>query len=77
MPSNCSHLQVHAHWNQMIRKVKKAEHVENAVRDVIVETAKLCETATRDEMFGGDPKRLHFLFIDKKHGLAGWTKEAL
>ncbi len=77
MPSNCSHLQVHAHWNQMVRKIKTAEHLENAVRDVIVDTAKLCEMAVKDGKSYGDPKRLHFLFIDKKRGLAGWAKEAL
>ncbi len=76
MPSNCSHLQVYHHWGQMIRNVKKAEHLEHAVRDVIVRTAELCETAMKDGKSYGDPKRLHFLFIDKKHGLAGWTKEA-
>jgi hypothetical protein len=61
----------------MLNKIRKEEHLEHAVRDVIVETAKLCETAIKDGTSYGDPKRLHFLFIDKKHGLAGWTKEAL
>ncbi len=77
MSSNCTHLQVDAHWRHMVQKIRRSENMEHAVRDVIVETAKLCETAIKDGKSYGDPRRLHFLFIDKRHGLAGWTKEAL
>jgi len=77
MATNCSHLQVHAHWKQMIRNVKQSDDLEQSVRDVIVDTAKLCATATRDDVFGAGPQRIHFLFLDKKRGLASWTKEAL
>ena len=73
MPNNCRHSTVHDHWGRMIKKVRGSEHLEHAVRDVIVETVELCEAALKDR----HPRRLYFLFIDKKHGLAGWTKEAL
>lgn len=75
MPTNCSHHQIHAFWGNMIRNIRQTKHLEHTVRDVIVETAKLCEWAVKDGKSYGDPTRLHFLFIDKKHGLAGWTKE--
>lgn len=75
MPTHCTHAKVHAHWSRMVKKIRNSEHLEHAVRDVIVDTAKLCEKAEKDRR--GHPGRIDFLFIDKTHGLAGWTKEAL
>lgn len=72
-----THLNVRSHWKDMTSKANRNGTTPHVVRDIIVETARLCETAVQDGKSCGDASRLRFLFLDEKYGLAGWTKEAL
>ena len=75
MPCEITHTLIHAHWIDSIRKVKTSDHIEHTVRDVIAETAKLCELAAHEERVIPASKRIAWLF-DHRHGIAGWTKES-
>ena len=75
MPCEVTHTRIHAHWVDMIRKVKGSDDLEDAVREVIADTAKLCELAAFEERVIPPSKRIDWLF-GKAHGIAGWSKEA-
>jgi len=79
MAIHVTHLTVHDHWQRMIGRIEHCENTPHAVRDVIVDTAALCDQAWRDGKHGakGRDDRIGLLFTSPEYGLAGWTKESL
>lgn len=75
MACEVTHARIHVHWKDMIRKVKGSDNIEHAVRDVIAETAKLCELAAHEERVIPASTRIAWLF-GEQHGIAGWDRES-
>jgi len=77
MPSVVTHTELFGLWKQASRSVVNGKHPDDALRDVMVDVAKMCHAIANEKLWPGSGKRIYFLFIDKEHGLAGWAKEAL
>ena len=69
------HTTVRALWKSCSgRATDGDEDVVDVIKDAIMQTAAICHEVSREHPVDAK-KRINFLFLSEKEGLAGWTKE--